>query len=731
MFLNRFLVPVLAISLSASLSHGQMIFAGGHVAAGMPQYGSGVWGGAQGCIADNGYGGARIPKGLRDKDDEIDRMKRDKREMEKDLKELDKDLKALDKKMRPMKTAVRTIFKDHLVTGIEQHIGLTGEPLNGKNTNLAVACEGGQLKTNSAEIAVPGAWQSSYCAAGPTGTGAITADGTPEATRPASDNWQGSWYSKVAGAETRPGTIDRSVCNDSAYIKAEYVLPAAQSSRAKQNMIEDCSNAVQELAEQNQQYKAKQFERDALRAEIKQMEDNIKEARKERRDIEKDIADGDYDEDDYETEAGVCANGSCRGGARVSTTDRILGLVGSLGIAAGSYFGLKSYGKQVRRGMEYTADVNAQLGWPTSPLPPWGLTPYQTMGFAVPAAMAGIYGMGYGGGIGGNGCGGFGGIGGMGGWPIGGVYNGGAFGYPGGWGPGGMGGGIMNGGCGPWGCPGMPGGYPGGFPGGGGFPAMGYPMAGYPMAGGGAMMPTYNAYPYPAGGGFQGGYPAAGFPAVGYAGAYPGGGYGMPYGPLPMAGGPITGVYSTNTGIPYVPFGGTYAGQYTGGGFPAGGFPAGGFPAGGIYAPTYNAYPMPMTGMPAGGGVGFPGGIASYAPTVGGYAPMAPYGGIYSGYNQVLAQQAAMAQAQAADYSARLQVTSQLSSQITQIQFQIQSILSGVGTAGGFGYGIPGGVGFPTGNILPYPGTGGTIDPNLNTTTTGGQVQPGRGRFGN
>lgn len=696
------------------------------MSAGYQPWGSGVYGGAQGCVADNSSGGRRIPKEIQDMDDEIDEVKKKQKDAEKEARELKKEIDALKKVTDKGVLAIKTVFKPNLQTGILQHVGYgAAQPLDGSNTNLAKACNGNSL-VDSPEITngVPGDWASTYCARGVDGSGTLAADETAAATAPASDNWQASWASKVAESQNVIGRIDKQVCEDTAYIKGDYRADLIKGSRSKQDSVENCKNAVYEISGKLSELEDLELKRKNALDDAKAFKDEAAALKKSRnarnREIKKEIRDGDYeeDEDDDRTQADYCPTGNCRGGQRVSSTDRIISLVGSLGIAAGSYFGLKSYGNSQRKAAQYASDKNAELGWPTSVPQGWGLSPYSAFGLALPMAMNGIYGATFGGGIGGNGCGGFGGVGGMGGWPGGGQYGGGAFGYPQGWGPNG-GGGIMNGGCGPWGCTGYPGGYPGGgygvpYANGGYQGYMGYPgmnmqggqfqgaigigiagvyqggyQGGFPGGYGGQFAPTFNSYPYPAGGGFQG-YPAS---------------------PYPMAGGPITGVYSTNTNIPYVPMGGQFQGGMT------------------PFSPTYSAYPMPAGGgFPGGyqggyqGGLGFPGGYGGM-PAQGGYM------GTYGGYNQVLMQQAAMAQAQVQDYSARLQLTGRLSSQITQIQYQIQSILSGAGSASGYGYGGYGGVGYPTGNILPYPGTSTFTDPNLNTTTTGTGVQTGRGRF--
>ncbi|MEK6555627.1 MAG: hypothetical protein AABZ31_10330, partial [Bdellovibrionota bacterium] len=74
MFLSRLLVAVV-LSLSFSMpAFAQQYFAGAQMSAGYQPWGSGVYGGAQGCVADNSSGGRRIPKEIQDMDDEIDEV---------------------------------------------------------------------------------------------------------------------------------------------------------------------------------------------------------------------------------------------------------------------------------------------------------------------------------------------------------------------------------------------------------------------------------------------------------------------------------------------------------------------------------------------------------------------------------------------------------------------------------------------------------------------------------
>jgi hypothetical protein len=760
MFLRRLLVVVVASTFCISSTFAQGFAAGAQMSAGFQPWGSGAWGGAQGCVADNGGSGARIPRELRNMRDDIDEKEKLKKRKEKEAKDLKAELKKLNDSANVMKKGVESVFKteDNILEGIKQHIGFSANPLRAENVGIDKVCKDRNLVEGDPTISLslPGAWGISYCAnQHVTGSGTVTADKELPAQQAPVEDWQGSWDNYSESSKTRPGTISNEICNDSQFIKSDYQLNnGRQKTREQNNMIEACKSGVVELAELLQEIRDKEEKLRIANSDVKTLKDEITADRKalkdRRKEIDEEREDGNYEEDEDErTQADYCPTGNCRGGQRVSSTDRIISLVSSLGIAAGSYFGLRAQGRAYERAAQYASDKNAELGWPTS-TQPWGLSPYVATGIALPFAMAGIYGAGFGGGIGGNGCGGFGGIGGMGGWPGGGQFGGGAFGYPQGWGPNG-GGGIMNGGCGPWGCTGFPGGFPGGgygvpfanmgggfqggFPGGfqGGFPG-GF-QGGFP---GGFQGGFQGGFP----GGFQGGFQATfnsyPMPQVGFPGGFQGGFQGFP-----MAGGPITGVYSTNTGIPFVPMGGNYAGQYTGtGGFPGGfqgggvGFPGGfqgggvgfpgGFAGGGLYAPTYNAYPFPAGGggfqggfqgggFPGGFQGGFPGGFQGGFP--GGFQGGFP-GGFQGGFNPLVQ-----------DYGARLQLIGRLSTQSSQIQYQIQSILSGVGSASGFGYGGFGGAGFPTGTILPFPNN--TIDPNLNTTTTGSGVTPARGRFGN
>ncbi len=383
-----------------------------------------------------------------------------------------------------------------------------------------------------------------------------------------------------------------------------------------------------------------------------------------------------------ETEA-LCDQGKCPrprrrsggggGGGSVSPW------IGPVMAAIGGYLGY--------RGAKYTANVNAELGWPTPP--------HLAASIGYPFLMAGLHGALGGGMHGAFGCG-----------PTGGGYgggmHGGAFGYP----PWMMGmppgGGIFMPGMfpgDPWGAGvglaggfglamGMPMGMAMGMPGMAGGMAMGMPMGMAIGAGGAFGMPMGMAMGMP---GMAGGM-AMGMPMGMAIGA--GGAFGMAMGMPGMAGGMAMGM----------PMGMAIGG---GGAFGM----AMGMPgmAGGMA--------MGMAGMP-----GMAGGMAMGMAGMPGMAGMAGGMGMAMGgmqfqqqmmemYMQQMQMQMQLQQRMAAEYSQRMSAVSRLQQELWRIQMQIQQISMGGMYGGGgfdFGMGIPGaGGGVPGPGSPGLPGGGG------------------------
>ena len=424
---------------------------------------------------------------------------------------------------------------------------------------------------------------------------------------------QGKWINSTgtgyctASSLSKAGDVSSKICSDA-------TLRPEDSPKYRSYSSNECGKSLSN-------YKKFKLKSEKSQARIEMLEDEIRERAyaiadaKERAALERKYRQANTSE----TDCPEC-DAAARGNTYTKPKRDWVSILGQVGVG----LGLGVLGKQYD---DRNAEYNAQLGYP----PQQGYPTAVSMG--LPFVLGGVYGAINGtSGQGGFGCaGGMNGTGGVYGagngmngpfGGAGGVYgpygnaNGGAFGYPQGmygtpWGGGmynpgyGAGGSI----AGPW----------GGFPGGGtnagfavngminggwmlnGGAGGGYAMGGMPMGGGfqmgGSQMVTCFMPPCP--GGMGGG----GFAQGGYAA---GGGFQM--GGAPMGGMPMGGYVASGGGI----FNGGYAqgGYAAGGGYQMGGFQAGGFQMGGA----------PIGGMPMGGYVASGGGIFNSGYAQGGYA---------------------------------------------------------------------------------------------------------------
>lgn len=486
--------------LSSATANAQYAYMGGGVQIGA---GSGQWGGGQGCTT------YKVPDGVQDIDDEIDELKQMKKEAKEKVRDAKRDLKDIQREVSQMEGAITTVLKTEVASGVATFLreGMQG----GVAANSGNVCAGTQVKPEAAGAGSPIPPQfvanDAYCARGQDALQSNTYAAFPTLSRP---------------SESAAGTMEQTTCGDSSFTKPEYLTSVVESQPVKKNALMLCKRGMIFLRDRS----VKKKELEAIIAgaadEQREIDRQIKELKKDRRQAVKDAReDGEFET----TEGGYCANCARQG---LSTWDRVTNVAGSVLNAAATYFGAK-----------HISNNNARLGWPTSP--------YAVTGLGLGSLMYGIYGAGYGGAGGGAG-GGCGGGGGPGGYYAGGPgYGGGAFGYPGGWGPDG-GGGAYNPGCGSWGCPGYPGGYPNG--------GYGYMQGNFASAIGvaGAYIGTYaGAYP-----GTIGAYPGAIGAGV-INGAYPGA-----IGVINGAAYPIQGTYpggiqATYNVLPY-PAGGQFQG---------------------------------------------------------------------------------------------------------------------------------------------------------------------------
>ena len=471
-----------------------------------------------------------------------------------------------------------------------------------------------------------------------------------------------------------------------------------------------------------------ELERDSLKAEKKELAEEIREAKREAR-----------EEYRRTVSEGGCVECMVQNSSRYQQSSGVNwpSVLGNTALGLGAMY----FGQQQQR---YISDNNAKLGFPTQT--------YPAIGFGFPYFGNALYGaLGGGMGQGGFGCGsGFGNGGG------GGLGGGGAFGYPGGMMGNPMGGGMFNGGFGPGALGfGQNGSFMNGGIGGPGF-GMGNYMPGAAVPGGYMQNAYMNGFggPMPFGQFAQGGI---GFQMPGMGGPF-GGPFGGQFGPggfgfqAPGFGGPMPFGQFVQGGIGFqVPGGYAMGGPMFGG--PMYGSP---FGQGGLGYQMPGAYgiggPMPV-GMFAQGGIGFqmPGGYAMGGPMFGGpfaqggigfqmpgfggpmpgsMMSMMPGGGLdpASMQMQQMQMQLQMQQAQTAmqmqqrrqeNYMAQSRVVQGLSMELNTLYTRLQQAQVSLQSGGSFGFEY-GGAGFSGGLGFSTPGSG--FSPIYNGTGIGGPV---------
>lgn len=485
---------ILAIGLLVSLAGTAEANFGFGVSAGANLWGSGAWGGMQGCP----YG---VSSGI--SDDYLD-LKADESDLKAELKDLKRDLKDIDKDVKQAERNITGGLSGELARQVMRHLE---DPTRGPRS-YQDACNNGGAAPNASDAASP-ARDASFDmflggrpSAGRGGSGPIVLENPDyfcvETTQTSPHNslkidvWQ-----RIAQSG---GKVDKNICsrgeNDS-----------TTASKCKRG-IDAYSRAYAEKRDKEERMAEIQDELAQIKAEL----------RSEKREMRRAQRDGD-------TEGGfcfMCAHNSRR--RRQSNLETI----GQIGL--GALGAVLQY-----RGAKDARQTNARLGWPSMGYmssSPW---PYAINGMlGIMGGINGAYGCGAmmgGGGMYGMGpYGMMGPYGGMGG----GLYGnmGGAFGYPGGWGSplGGMGGGMYMPGMGPWGMAG---------PWGLGHGMMSPMMGGNPYMSGGLMGNPYAQMglggfnnPFgmgsPFGGGMMSPFGGMGGPFGGMGGPF--GGMGGPYG---------------------------------------------------------------------------------------------------------------------------------------------------------------------------------------------------------
>lgn len=673
--LRQWALWMLAIGFMTTES-AHAFYAGAYANAGV-----GIWGGSPGCYGAYSGSSGRVkkPRAVEDIEDDIDDLRRNQKEIRKEIDKQKKKLSELEKTRKEQVKAIESV----LIPDFAKAVIENAEPANrftAEDMNLGTKCgEGTTVIPAEARARVPKSLDKYYQTCQP-----------DPLTRSLIDGWSG-----FVRNGPRPGAVHGDICqgNDN-FVNPAYKGPLANQGFASK-MISLCKQGVMELVDVNDQIASLKIALAALEAQNNDIDELLKEAQDRRRDAirqaREDAEEGIYD---YDTEADDdCVDcGRYRNAPKVSTFDKVVGILGMFGAYKLGQYGVKEYNKTLRRDQE--------LGWPA-----WTASPWISVGAGLSGAalMAGIYGATFGGGVGGWGCNDpYGPYGAYGPGAMMGLYPpmGGVFGYPAGWG-GGFGGGLYMPGMGPWGVPGP---WGGGIGIGGGMPMMGFIASGI----GGIMM----------------GMPMAG---------------GMPMmgGMMPMMGGmmPFYGMIGPMAGMIAAGIGGANVGMPMGGMMP--GMMAAGI--GGVMMGMYTPYvgtmgPMMGTTMMMGPFSG-----VTFAPMMAG---MMMSGQIAMQYQQMMLQQQQMQlqfwmqQQQAAmaaqqDMMVRQQMISRLYGQLTQIQMQIQQISMGYYS----------GAGVSIGDIVPMPGTGTGIGSFTGssyspyspayfngTTTTGNGIQ-GRGRW--
>lgn len=453
------------------------------------------------------------------------------------------------------------------------------------------------------------------------------------------------------------------ICQDGGRIRERVCMPPYASKEARSGDVSACKRALNRYRDAVKKKETIEREIGELEDELSIIDDDIREARREARDMEAHCED--------------CARQGRGGGRVVMQRPKWYEVLGAVGVdALGMFAGYKWN--------QYASQQNNKMGFPTPP--------YLAGGIGFPFATASLYG-GYLGGVGGGwGCAG--GMGG-GGFP---------FGPMGMMGPMGMGGGLYGGIGGAFGMP---------------------PWMMNPMMGGGMYMPGMPPWGMPGPwGGMGGPYGMGGMiGGIGLMGMYGGGmmgGMGMPgmYGGM-IGGVGLMGMYGGGMmggmGMP-----GMYGGMM-GMGMPGmyGGMMGMGMPGmyGGIGIAGGIGMPGMYGGMGLAGGIGLAGGLGMMGMYGGGL--MSPYPGIgggLAGGGLGMEYQQQMLQLQMQQYQRMMQNQTSyyrnyeaVMQEYTSVLYKFQQLQSG--GMGGYGLGgvgsFGGSIGIGGGATFPGTGTGG------------------------
>lgn len=645
------------------------------------QWGTGMWGGMQGC--NYNYGPAA---GANNESDEVQQLRRQKLDLEKEQKETLKEIRTLTRDKNKLADAINKAIRPNWAGLFISHMD--------QNRNCCISGPPPEaVRERRRQPAPPPASSEDKQSSTTEPTDEYAANRMPAADMPDDvDPWATGGGSVDAGGFAGSGDVAQTMCYppEDPYVRPQWnrlacptgskgINPAVcttpgvfQNPGIPPSVVSECREAIKAYAQAARDLDELEARKAEIASELRDLKRSLKEAIR----------------DASEGTCTTCPNGGRVAGSAVRVSGgggfnwgNLLTQIAPIALGAAIGGGLEY--ANYKQNQSNNVNLN-KLGYATQP--------YQFGNYMYPFAAMGFYGSALSGMNGGFGC----------------APGVGGGGFP--YGPFGMGGPV---GMSPYASMGGPFGYP---------PGM---MPGFPMLGGGMFNPGFapwgmngpwgnGGFNPMLGGGFGGGIPmAGGFPMGGFGG-FPQAGFGG----LPGAG------LNFNAGFG---FGQPGFGLPGTGGYPGLGF-GGGFPMGGFGSPLAAS---PFGGLPGIGGIGSPyNSITPFGSSPFGFNGLqSPYGGIGNAFNPYVDAQRAYQNNMIGRQIQGQQLYSRYYSLVNEIQ-QFNSGLSALTSPGlgipnyypstsvgfGVGIGVSGGLNYNSGLSTPWVPAASTIYSPYGTT---------------